>query len=128
MLTRFLRKEGVHEAGYVVDCFATDVAWLGWSRVILRSDNEPAIAKLVVETIKTLKVNGIDQATAEGTVPYDPQSNGVPESAVGLLKGSIRALHMGLEKQIGARIPATHPLLTWLARHAAYANGKGSWH
>ena len=28
---------------------------------------------------------------------------------------------MGLEKQIGARIPATHPLLTWLARHAAYA-------
>ena len=63
----------------------------------------------------------MNQATAEGTVPYDAQSNVAAESAVGLLKGSIRALHMGLEKQIGARIPATHPLLTWLARHAACA-------
>ena len=74
----------------------------------------------MVETIKRLKVDGIDQASAEGSVPYDPQSNGAAESAVGLLKGTVRALQLGLEKQIGARIPANHPLLTWLVRHAAY--------
>ena len=112
-------QKGVDESGYVVDCFATDVAWLGWSRVIIRSDNEPAIAKLVVEAIKALKVRGIDQAAAEGSVPYDPQRNGAAEAAAIMLKGIMRALHMGLEKQIGARVPATHPLVAWLARHAA---------
>ena len=48
------------------------------------------------------------------------RANGAAEAAVKLLTGTLRALHMGLEKQIGARVPATHPILTWLARHAAY--------
>ena len=68
--------KGTDEAGYAVECFATDVAWLGWSRVIVRSDNEPALAKLVVEALKEIKVNGIDQASAEGSIPYDPRAMG----------------------------------------------------
>ena len=112
-------QKGVDEGRYVVDAFATDIAWLGWSRVIIRSDNEPALVKLVVETLKTLKVNGIEQAAVEGSVPYDPQSNGAAEMAVGLLKGSLRSLLLGLERQIGAKVPVTHPLVTWLVRHAA---------
>ena len=49
-----------------------------------------------------------------------PHSNGAAEAAVKSLKGTLRALHLGLEKQIGAKIPPTHPIMTWLVRHAAY--------
>ena len=120
MFAHAVPQKGVDEAGYAVDCFATDVAWLGWARLIVRSDNEPALAKLVVEAIKEMKVNGVEQAAAEGSIPYDPQSNGAAEAAVKLLKGTLRALHLGLEKQIGAKIPPTHPIMTWLVRHAAH--------
>ena len=37
-----------------------------------------------------------------------------------MLKGTLRAFHMGLEKQTGARLPATHPLFVWMVRHASY--------
>ena len=120
MFAHAVPQKGIDESGYAVDCFASDVAWLGWARLIVRSDNEPALAKLVVQAIKAMKVNGIEQASAEDSVPYDPQSNGAAEAAVKLLKGTLRALQLGLEKQIGAKIPPTHPVMTWMVRHAAY--------
>ena len=112
-------QKGVDERGYIVDKVSTDILWLGYARVIVRSDNEPAIVKVVEEVLKTLKITGLDQAAAEGSVPYDPQSNGAAESAVRLLKGSVRTLQLGLERQIRARIPVGHPIMSWLVRHAA---------
>ena len=44
-------QKGIDEAGYCVECFADDILWLGYARVIVRSDNEPAIAKLVREVL-----------------------------------------------------------------------------
>jgi hypothetical protein len=112
-------QKGVDKQGYIVDKVSTDILWLGYARVIVRSDNEPAIVKVVEEVLKTLKITGLDQAAAEGSVPYDPQSNGAAESAVRLLKGSVRTLQLGLERQIRARIPVGHPIMAWLVRHAA---------
>ena len=112
-------QKGMDEGRFVVECFATTVLWLGWSRVIVRSDNEPAIVKLVNETLKSLKVSGLDQASAEGSIPYDPQSNGAAEAAVKMVKGSLQACHRSLEKQLGVEIPATHTIITWLVRHVA---------
>ena len=112
-------KKGLDEHGYIVDQVAQDVIWLGHSRVVVRSDNEPAIVKLVTEALKKLKVSGLDQAAAEGSVPYDPQTNGAAESAVNLTKGMMRTLQLCLEDRVGARIPVTHPVMSWLVRHAA---------
>ena len=96
-----------------------DIVWLGHAKVIIRSDNEPAIVQLVTEALKVLKVSGLDQASAEGSVPYDPQTNGAAEAAVRLVKGQCRTLHVGLERLIGARIPVGHPVMTWLVKHSA---------
>ena len=93
-------QKGVDEKKYVVDMLVNDILWLGYSRVIIRSDNEPAIAKVVAETLEALKVSGLDQAAAEGSVPYDPQTNGDAEAAVGVLKNSICTFRMSLERQI----------------------------
>ena len=57
--------------------------------------------------------------TCEGSTPYDPQSNGAAESAVRLAKGQLRALQLGLERELSAHIPIGHPILTWMVRHAA---------
>ena len=103
-------RKGPDEHGYVVDQIVGDVLWLGHSKVVMRTDNEPAILKLVLVALQALKVAGVDQASAEGSVPYDPQTNGAAESAVRLEKGMLRTLQLDLEERVGARIPVGHPI------------------
>ena len=91
-------QKGVDDKKYIVDQFVNDILWLGYARVIVRSDNEAAILKVVTETLAALKVSGLDQAAAEGSVSYDPQTNGDAEAAVGVLKSSIRTFQLGLER------------------------------
>ena len=52
-----------------------DVLWLGYPHVLLKSDNEPAVVKLLQEALASLKVTGV-QAGEEHSPPYDPQANG----------------------------------------------------
>ena len=40
--------------------------------------------------------------------------------AVGVMKGYIRSIKDGLDHHVGYRLPDSHPLLTWIARHAAH--------
>ena len=40
-------QKGVDQAHYAVDALVKDVAWLGYTRLSLRSDNEPAILLLL---------------------------------------------------------------------------------
>ena len=58
-----------------------DILWLGHSKVILKSDNEVAIMKLLREVLKTLRVQGIEQAAEHHSAVYDPSSNGAMENA-----------------------------------------------
>ena len=57
--------KGDDEAGFAVRCVVDDVAYLGYSRVILKSDNEPAIVHLLREALKRLRVEGLDQVGEE---------------------------------------------------------------
>ena len=79
MFAHAVPKKGPDEEGYAVDCFATDVAWLGWSPIIVRSDNEPALAKFVVEAIKMMKVNGIEQTRPRARSPTTPKATSRPK-------------------------------------------------
>ena len=102
---------------FVVKAVVAIVVWLGHSRVTVRTDNEPAIVAMIGEALKGLKVNLMD-AAAEGSVPYDPQKNGAAESAVRMAKGMMIVHRRALEKRVQAKIPPTHPLMTWLVGHA----------
>ena len=42
-----VRCKGSDEDGHAVQCVVDDVKWLGYTKVILKSDNEPAIRKLL---------------------------------------------------------------------------------
>ena len=42
----------VDEKGFSVDAFVSDVKWLGYNKVTLKSGNEPAIVKLLQEALR----------------------------------------------------------------------------
>ena len=72
--------KGIDQDRYVIDKVVDDIGWLGHTRLLLKSDNEPAIAKLIRESLKALRIDGkVDQAGEEHSVPYDPQTNGSAE-------------------------------------------------
>ena len=99
-------------------CIVEDIKWLGYSKLILKSDNEPAILKLLSEPLRELRIEGVPELLEEHPPEYDPQSNGSAEVGVQLLKGQFRTIRSGLEGQLGFRIPVRHPLIAWMIKHA----------
>ena len=112
-------QKGVDEDQFAVDCLVGDIVWIGYSNVLLKSDNEPAILKLLQASLKELRSNGVDQVMSENSLEYDPQANGSAEVGVRLLKGQLRTLRSSLEAQIGFRVPVRHAVTSWLVRHSA---------
>ena len=111
--------KGVDSKGFAVSSLVADVRWLGYTKVVLKSDNEPAIVKLLGEALRELRINGLEQCLEEHPPEYDPQANGSAEVGVKLLKGHFRTLRSCLENRIGFKIPVRHALITWMVRHAA---------
>ena len=112
-------KKGVDQNGYIVNQVKQNAIWLGHPKVVLKGDNEPALVQVLEAAATALRSAGVS-ANDEGSVPYDPQTNGAAENAVKLLKGTLRANLLGLERQLQARIPVDHPALTWLVAHSAH--------
>ena len=111
--------KGIDEKGFSVDALVSDVKWLGYTKVTLKSDNEPAIVKLLQEALRELRVQGLEQTLEEHSPEYDPQANGSAEVGVKLLKGHFRTVRSCIESRLGHRIPVRHPLIAWMIRHAA---------
>ena len=113
-------RKGLDDKGFIVHCVADDVAWLGYYRVISKSDNEAGIVAVIKVTLKAARFDGIaDQALEEHPPPYDSQANGSVEPAVMSVRGMTRALHVALESSLGCKIPAVHAIMTWRVGHAA---------
>ena len=114
-------QKGVDADGFAVEQLKKDILWLGHSKVVIRSDNEPAILRVVEKVVQGLRATGgMDSAASEGSVPYDPQTNGTAEGAVRLIKGQFRTLLRGLERSIRGSVPPDHPAIAWLVEHAAF--------
>ena len=89
---------------------------LAYKRIVLRCDQEPAIMALV-ERVRQW-CDDIDIIT-ETAPTADKNANGAAERAVQAAEGQARTLKLELERRIGGRIPAQHPIVAWLVRHAA---------
>ena len=59
-------KKGVDQEGYVIEQLKQDVLWLGHAKVVIRSDNEPALVQVVQTTLAALKMSGVTSAVEEG--------------------------------------------------------------
>ena len=90
-------KKGIGENNFAVDSSVEDVKWLGSTKLTLKSDKEPAIVKLLSESLTELRINGVSQVFEEHSPEYDPQANGAAEVGVKLLKSHMRTLRCNLE-------------------------------
>ena len=105
-----------------------NISWLcsivreaGWKKMILFSDNEPAMKALkqaVVEAMKDLELTLQESPTSAGH--ENAPSNGTAESAVREVKRMIRAILSELESNMGQKLNVDHHMLAWVARHAAF--------
>ena len=115
-------QKGVDPDHFAVDILMKDISWLGYIAISLRSDNEPAILKLLRHAVTEarIKVEGAEQVLEEHPNAYDHAGNGEIEAAVKQLSGIIRTNKLDLERSLGKEIPLGHPVMTWLVEYAAW--------
>ncbi len=113
--------KGADEDNYVVDLICSDIAWLGHARLLLKSDNEKALLSLVTRALRALKcqVEGLESVSSEQSQEYDSQANGGTEVGIRAVRGLFRTMRLCLEDRVGHKIPAGHPLTSWLVEHVA---------
>ena len=92
---------------------------LGYTKLTLKSDNEPVIAKLLSEALRELRINGVSQILEEHPSEYGPRANGAADVGVQLVKNHLRTVRCNPENEIGHMIPVRHPLIAGMVRHAA---------
>ena len=109
---------------FVAERLVEDIVCLGDSRVIVRTDNEPALVALVGDALGGLQIQQLDSAAAEGSAPYDPQTAGAAEVSVRNFKSQVRAMHPTPDRFMGKHVPVNHPLIAGLVEHAAFVREK----
>ena len=114
-------QKDVDPTHYSVDALVKDIAWLGYRRLSLRSDNEPAILQLLRHALTEarLQIEQLEQLVEEHPNTYDSAANGEVEAKVKQITGILRTNKLDFEKRIEREIPFDHPIMTWLAEYAA---------
>ena len=69
--------KGADEDQYVAKLVEGDLVWLGYTRIVLKGDNEPALQALIRQVLGLIiaKPDEIAQATKESSPEYDSQAN-----------------------------------------------------
>jgi hypothetical protein len=114
--------KGSDEEGYAITRVVEDIAWLGRTRMTLKSDNEIAILTVLKGSLKTsrVEIEELEQVLEEQAVKYDPKSNGDVGNAVKQATQLLGTLEICMGEMIPTKILTAHPLLTWLVEHAAW--------
>ena len=63
-------------------------------------------------------------AVPEHSHPGESQSNGLAERAIRSIEDQVRVLKAALEARLSARIPSSHPMMSWIVHHAAFLLNK----
>ena len=76
--------KGADEDGFVVDLVCQAVAWLGHTRLILKTDNEKSLLSLIKRALEAVKVEVPEmiQVTDEQAAEYESKSNGGTEVGI----------------------------------------------
>ena len=99
---------------YPVRQLVNDLCLLGYKRLILKSDGEPAILALKAEVKEKIKIDVLCEEPSVG----ESQSNGEIENANRLMQGQVRTMFDALKARYGFEIDTKHPALKWLIQHS----------
>ena len=111
--------KGVDEDRHVVKLICSDIEWLGHVKLILKCDNEPAIRKILEETLIGLKleVKHLESVSREHPERYESQSNGMVEVGIKNFRAQYRTMRACLQRRLGGEVPVNHPVSAWLMEH-----------
>ena len=101
---------------YAVAFVVGAIQELGYKRILLKSDNEPAIKRLKERVSECLP--GVECVPKEALVG-DSGANGSAENAVKQVKGHFRTLKTSTEDRYRCKNDAKSCLLAWIPRHCA---------
>ena len=95
-----------------MDALVQDVAWLGNTRLSLRSDNEPAIWLLLKHALTEARyqIELMEQIMEEHPNTYDSAANGEVEATAKQVTGILRTNRLDLEKRIQREILLDYPV------------------
>jgi hypothetical protein len=133
--------KGRGEDNFVADLVKSDVEFMGHVKLILKSDNEPALLALGQAALLSIRCDvvagesKVESISFENSAEHDSQSNGGTECGIRAVRGVFRTVKLCLEERLGRKVPSTHPLMTWLVEYSALLlnakqvgeDGKTSW-
>ena len=108
--------KGAHEA--VVTRIIHDLDVLGYRKVLVRTDGEPAILDLWAKVKEQWWGEIIKVEAATG----DHDANGEAEQCVQKIEDEVRTWKNALDDAIKGTVPPTHDILSWLVEHVASIN------
>ena len=101
---------------YLTKAAVADLVALGHNRLILKTDQEPAMVALQ----ECVKAASNSEIILRNSPVGESQSNGVVEKAIRDIEDQVRTLKDAAENRLNIRIGVKSPLLTWLVEHAAW--------
>lgn len=120
------KRKGVDEDGFAVECLRRGLRWPGHTRIIPKSGNGTAIAKLPREALKVFRIevsqgkDATDQRAEAHPPPYDTSGNGSVEYACRDVQGYLGTLKSRLEQRLQKKITIKHTIFAWLVERASW--------
>ena len=105
---------------WMIQQVCDDLETIGFKneRLVLKTDQEPAIVDVMKEIQKTREC---EYGTAiDNSRVGDYDSNGAIENAVGSIEGVVRTLRVALEERLVGKVKITDPIIPWMVRHAGH--------
>jgi hypothetical protein len=96
---------------------------LGRERVILRTDQEPAL----IDLAEAVKEDRDELATLEHSPAVETQSNGFVERAMQMVEEQVRTYKLGLEQRIKTSIPNDRAVMARLIQRAGGCVASTKW-
>ena len=115
IFSHLLPAKGVGSA-YPEKAVLRDLNWLGYKRLVLKTDQENAIKALGT----AVKAGFPNELTLEESPKGDHhgQSNGVAENAVQRIQGQVRTMKFALEEKVKGELPKDSVIFPWMIEYA----------
>lgn len=116
IFSHLLPAKGTQASAYPERAVLKDLHFLGYRRVILKHDQEPAIKALARAVKAGFEREVVPEESPKGDA--HGQSNGAAERAVQTCQGLVRTLKAHLEEKLGREIGSSSSILAWMVEHA----------
>ena len=102
---------------HAIKMIAREIRISGYSKLTLKSDQEPAIRELL-DAVKRERTEPIDIMLEESPVG-EHKSNGEVENTAQVIQGQVRTLRLGIQARYQTILRSDHPIMPWLIKHSA---------